>query len=180
VGGVVGEIRAWVARKEKDPLKGFFFKGESWTAPAPAWARVETRAFSDDGATSEMWAVRYEHVDGDVKSRRWSTNIGVTQVGPQEWRIAVQLTHRLRPGFVGREPLAPQPSSPRLVTGLRDSRNWLARADLTWTESKETTRQSAHGQAKAGPRRTGAGYHSARQVGQYCAATASGAFLCGP
>lgn len=124
---VVGEIRAWMARKEKDPLKGFFFKGGSWIAPAPAWARVETRALSDDGATPEMWAVRYEHVDSEVKSRRWSTNIGVMQVGPQEWRIAVELTHRLRPGFVGREPAAPQPSSPRLVTGLLDSRNWVAR-----------------------------------------------------
>ena len=123
---VVGEIRAWMARKEKDPLKGFFFNGGSWTAPAPAWARVETRALSDDGATPEMWAVRYEHVDSEVKSRRWSTNIGVMQVGPQEWRMAVELTHRLRPGFVGREPAAPQPSSPRLVTGLLDSPNWVA------------------------------------------------------
>jgi hypothetical protein len=123
----VGEIRAWIARKEKNPLKGFFFKGGNWTAPAPTWARVETRALSDGGGTPEMWAVRYEHVDSDVKSRRWSTNIGVTQVGPQEWRISVELTHRLRPGFVGREPAAPQPSSPRLVTDLLDSRNWVAR-----------------------------------------------------
>jgi len=38
---VVGEIRAWMARKEKDPLKGFFFKGGSWTAPAPAWEVTE-------------------------------------------------------------------------------------------------------------------------------------------
>ncbi len=124
---LVGEVRAWVARKQKDPLKGFFFNGGSWTAPAPAWARVETRVVSNDGAAPEMWAVRYEHVDSDVKSRSWSTNIGVMQVGPQQWRIAVELTHRLRPGFVGREPLAPQPSSPRLVTGLLDSRNWVAR-----------------------------------------------------
>ena len=124
---LIGEIRAWIARKEKDPLKGFFFKGGNWSGPAPARAHVETRTLSDGGSTPEMWAVRYEHLDSAVNSRRWTTNIGVTEVRPREWRVAVELLHRLRPGYVGREPLTPQPSSPRLITELLGGRNWIAR-----------------------------------------------------
>src|SRR5262245_14390362 len=87
---LVGEVRAWIARKEKDPLKGFFFNGGVWSAPAPSRARVETRVIADDGAP-ELWAVRYEHGDSEVKARRWSTDVGVTQVGPQEWRVCVEV-----------------------------------------------------------------------------------------
>ena len=123
---LIGEIRAWIARKEKDPLKGFFFKGGNWSGPAPARAHVETRTLSDGGSTPEMWAVRYEHLDSAVNSRRWTTNIGVTEVRPREWRVAVELLHRLRPSYVGREPLTPQPSSPRLITELLGGRNWIA------------------------------------------------------
>lgn len=124
---LVGEIRAWIARKEKDPLKGFFFTGGAWTGPPPARTRVETRILSDGHPTPEMWAARYEHIDSEIKARRWSTNIGLTQVGSRDWRVAVELLHSLRSGYVGREPQAPQPSSPRLITDLLNSKHWVAR-----------------------------------------------------
>jgi len=124
---LIGEVRAWVSRKEKAELKGFFFNGGSWAGGPPTRARVETRTLSDGDGTPEMWAVRYEHLDSEVPSRRWTTNVGVNQVGPREWRMAVELVHRLRPDYVGREPSLPQPSSPRLVTGLLESQHWICR-----------------------------------------------------
>lgn len=125
---LVGQVRAWISRNEKDPLKGFFFKGGSWVGPPPKRAKVETRSLSDgDSATPELWAVRYEHVDRDVKTRLWTTNVAIAQVNQREWRLAVELTHRLRPGFVGKEPSAPQPSSPRLVKELIESPSWVSR-----------------------------------------------------
>jgi hypothetical protein len=74
-----------------------------------------------------MWAVRYEHLDNVVRFRRWTTDISLTQVGTREWRLAVSLNHGLRPNYVGPEPAAPQPSSPRLVIGLLESRHWICR-----------------------------------------------------
>ena len=125
---LVEQVRAWVARKEKAPLKGFFFKGGVWTAPPPKRAKVETRVLHEgDLATPEMWAVRYEHADDDVKLRSWTTNIAITQVNQREWRFAVELTHRLKPGFVGKEPAPPQPSSPNLIKELIESPNWISR-----------------------------------------------------
>ena len=125
---LVGQVRAWVARNEKDPLKRFFFKGGVWTGPPPKRAKVKTRVlYEGDLATPEMWAVRYEHADGDVKSRSWTTNIAITQVNQREWRFAIELTHRLKLGFVGKEPAAPQPSSPNLIKKLIESPNWVSR-----------------------------------------------------
>ena len=125
---LIGEIRAWISRKENDPLKGFFFKGGNWSGRAPGRARVTTRALYDGESSKipEMWAVRYEHTDTAFRSRLWTTNIAVTQVNKREWRLAIQLSHRLRPGYVGKEPAAPEPSSPRLITGLLESKNWFA------------------------------------------------------
>ena len=124
---LVGEVRAWIVRKEKDPLKGFFFKGGKWSGPPPARAQVETRALSDGRPAPEMWAVRYEHFDSEIKARRWTTNVSVTEIGTREWRISVELLHKLRSDYVGPEPSVPQPSSPRLVIGLLDSKNWIGR-----------------------------------------------------
>jgi len=125
---LVGQVRAWIASNEKDPLKGFFFKGGAWIGPPPKRTKVETRVLNDgDSATPEVWAVRYEHADRDVKLRSWTTNIAINQMSEREWRLAVELTHRLRPGFVGKEPSAPQPSSPRLIKELIDSPNWVSR-----------------------------------------------------
>ena len=125
---LVRQVRAWIARNEKDPIKGFFFKVGVWTGPPPKRAKVETRVlYEGDSATPEMWAVRYEHADGDVKSRSWTTNIAITQVNQREWRFAVELTHRLKLGFVGKEPAAPQPSSPKLIKELIESPHWVSR-----------------------------------------------------
>ena len=73
------------------PVKRFFFKGGVWTGPPPKRAKVKTRVlYEGDLATPEMWAVRYEHADGDVKSRSWTTNIAITQGEPAR----VALRHR--------------------------------------------------------------------------------------
>lgn len=125
---LVGQVRAWIVSKEKDALKGFFFNGGAWVAPPPKRARVETRIVADGEATTpQMWAVRYEHADSAVRLRTWTTNVAVTQVNQREWRLAVELTHRLKPGFIGKEPAAPTPSSPRLIRELIESKNWISR-----------------------------------------------------
>lgn len=109
---LIGEIRAWIGRKEKTELKGFFFSGGDWAGGPPNRAKVRVQSMSDDGLTPDMWAVRYEHLDADVKARKWTTDISVTQIGNGEWRLAVELRHQLRSDYVGREPGMPQPSSP--------------------------------------------------------------------
>ena len=142
---LVGEVRAWIVRKEKDPLKGFFFTSGTWSGPSPARARVETRTLSDGRPTPEMWAVRYEHFDSEIKVRRWTTNVSVTEIGPREWRISVELLHRLRPNYVGPEPPRPQPSSPRLVVGLLDSNNWIGRIGSVRLNAQPSTMKVGKG-----------------------------------
>ena len=122
---LVGEVRAWIKRKENSQPGSEFFVGGRWTSPSRAV--VETRALAGDGPTPEMWAVRYEHRDAQVISRRWVTNVGVAEIGQREWRVAIVLLHHLRAGYVGRELRIPQPSSPRFVTRLLDSAHWIGR-----------------------------------------------------
>jgi hypothetical protein len=124
---LVGEIRAWITDKERVALKGFF-GGARWAGPSPSRAQVETRLLADGGGSvPEMWAVRYQHADANIKWRRWITDIGVASVGPREWRMAVELSHGIRPEYIGPEIRAPQPSSPRLITSLLSSERWSAR-----------------------------------------------------
>jgi hypothetical protein len=124
---LIGEVRAWISRNEGAELKGFFFSGGDWTGGLPRRARVRVQSLSDGGPTPDMWAVRYEHLDTEIKARRWTADVSVTQVGAREWRLAVELRHELRSDYVGPEPPMPQPSSPRLVTGLLESRHWVCR-----------------------------------------------------
>ncbi len=124
---LIGEVRAWISRNEGAELKGFFFGGGDWSGGPPRRARVRVQSLSDGGPTPDVWAVRYEHVDTDIKPRRWTADISVTGVGAREWRLAVELRHELRSDYVGPEPPMPQPSSPRLVTGLLDSQHWICR-----------------------------------------------------
>ena len=124
---LIGEVRTWIFRNEGAELKGFFFSGGDWTGGPPRRARVRVQSLSDGGPTPDMWAVRYDHVDTEIRARRWTADVSVTQLGAREWRLALELRHELRGDYVGPEPPMPQPSSPRLVTGLLESRHWVCR-----------------------------------------------------
>ena len=54
---LVGQVRAWVARKEGAPLKGFFFKVGVWTGPSPKRAKVETRVLYEGDLATPDWRV---------------------------------------------------------------------------------------------------------------------------
>ncbi len=136
---LVGEVRAWIARKEREELKGWFFGGGSWSGRSPSRSRVQTRALSNGGESPHMWAVRYEHGDAAVRSRRWTTDIAVTEVADRQWRLAVTVSHWLRPDYVGREPQAPEPSSPRLVKALTDGSRWVCRVGSVRLLAKPVT-----------------------------------------
>lgn len=125
---LVGEFRAWIASKEKAELKGFFFAGGNWEGPPPNRSRVEVKALSLGGPTGQLWAARYEHPDAEHPARRWTTDIGLSTEKPEEWRLSVELSHALRPGFVGAEPPLPLASSPKVVAGLLSSGRWKCRS----------------------------------------------------
>ena len=127
---LIGEIRAWVSRKEGTPIKNWFFNGGSWSSAGPRKARIEVKTISDGGPTPAMWTLRYEHLDSSVAARRWITNVGVAQAGDREWRIAVEVLHGLRPDYVGNEPETPRASSPNLVSALLNSNRWVSRVGV--------------------------------------------------
>lgn len=124
---LIGEVRAWVSRKEKTQLKGRFFSGGSWSGQTATRARIETRTFSESVDAPDLWAMRYDHLDEGFPARRWTTDIGVARTGPRLWRLSAHLMHRLRPDYVGKELAAPEPSSPMLIKGLLKSKNWACR-----------------------------------------------------
>lgn len=124
---LIGEVRAWVSRKERAELKGWFFSGGTWSGQTAKRARVDTRTFSESVDAPDFWAMRYEHLDEGFSARRWTTDIGVTRTGPRSWRMSAHLMHRLRPDYVGKELAPPEPSSPRLIKGLLESKNWACR-----------------------------------------------------
>jgi hypothetical protein len=126
---LLGEVRAWIRGKESaGEISGWFFNGGSWQGKPPGRSRIVVRSLGDGGGPPEMWAVRYEHADRDTPIRRWITDVGVAEVGSAEWRVAVEVRHQLKPGYVGPEPPAPQPSSPNIVLQLMAEKRWVCRA----------------------------------------------------
>lgn len=123
---LIGEIRVWVGKKEKTKIKGWFFRGGSWSSKEHSKAHVQVKTITDTGPTPAMWALRYNHRDSKVSARHWITNIGVTQVEDQKWRVAVEVFHGLRPDYLGEKPEEPKASSPNLVTALLNSNRWLS------------------------------------------------------
>jgi hypothetical protein len=138
---LIDEVRAWIGRKEREDFKGWFYRDGSWTSHASTRARVETRALAGDGETPEMWAVRYDHVDASVSARRWTTDIGVTQIGARDWRVSVALSHWLRPDYVGPEPARPDASSPGVIVRLMEGSRWTCHVGGVRVHAVPTTLQ---------------------------------------
>src|SRR5262249_36440075 len=74
--------------------------------------------------TSRAWALKYEHLDGDLPERVWTTDVGIEPVQDRSFRVSVRVAHSLRPTFVGREPASPESSAPRLALNLLSSELW--------------------------------------------------------
>ena len=125
---LIGEIRAWISRKEKIDIKGWFFGGGHWNSQGRSRAQVEVKTFNEVNPPHTIWALRYDHLDSTVLARHWITNIGVTQVRDNEWRVAIHVLHGLRADYIGTRPEDPRGSSPNLVAALLNSERWLARA----------------------------------------------------
>jgi len=121
---LVGEVRAWVARREQVQLNGAFFAGGEWKQPPPTSATIRTRCLTQDNRDPSMWAVRYEHADTEVRARTWTTDVTITAVGTRAWRMAIEQRHHLPNDYVGPEPALPLPASPDLVLTLTRSPNW--------------------------------------------------------
>lgn len=105
----------------------WFFLGGEWKAPGPQYRIVRTSRLIGDGddQAPQYWAMRYEH-SGDDTGRTWRMDIGVVRTETSTFQISVVLSHYMREGYIGKEPAAPLPTSPRLVGWLLNSSGWEA------------------------------------------------------
>jgi regulator of replication initiation timing len=126
---IVKTIRDWVSircGKQEELGRKWFFVGGEWRSPSMPRFRVQTTSSTGSGTDQrpQYWSLRYEHPCDDVSFRDWQTDIGLTAVGPDRYRIALTTTHSLRPGYIGDEPSTPMPSAPGIVTKLLQSVRW--------------------------------------------------------
>lgn len=116
-------VRDWIGRvlETRATWDGWFETGSGGrrdTGPR-RWAETRTAA----GA----WAVRAEHPDRQANGRLWRIDIGLER---RETGIAASVATgwRLQSGWVGDEPVTPQPSAPAIVRQLVEERMWRATA----------------------------------------------------
>lgn len=111
---VVRLIRGWIERREDNSAglhSSWFFTGGRWSVPSPDLT-INTEVGSGQQDAPEFWALRYDHPCSDAPSRRWRTDIGLTNRADGCVDLRLRLVHYLRPGFVGEEPEAPVVTSP--------------------------------------------------------------------
>jgi len=134
-GELVRLIRSWISERNvpRDSLLAFgakwFFVGGEWRAPKVSrlFAKTERCVGQGSDLAPQWWAIRFEHPDGEVSVRQWRTDIGIAV---NEGRLAFSLStiHWLQAGFIGREPLEPTPTAPRIISDVLNSKSWTAQS----------------------------------------------------
>jgi hypothetical protein len=132
-GDIPYAIRRWIAnRAEKN--QGFqgkwFFCGGQWKPAGDKRFLVQTARCIGDGndEAPQHWAVRYEHADDNTAARQWRTDIGLTRTQDGVIEFTLSTIHWLLPGFIGKEPESPLPSSPGIIGMLLRDQQWRAYA----------------------------------------------------
>ena len=128
--------RKWITKrpepdKEDDFWNAWFFQGGHWKSQAHPGIRVLTRNCYGDCShqSPNCWAAEYEHpCDQFPNSRFWRVHIGIEQFDRDQFQFNFQTLYDMRPGYLGPEPMAPLPSSPRLITTLLMSNFWRCTA----------------------------------------------------
>ncbi len=129
-------VRKWIGErpepdKEDDFWKAWFFQGGLWKSQTHSGIRVLTRnCYGDSSCQSpNCWAAEYEHpCDEFPHCRFWRVHIGIEQFDRDQFHFNFQTLYDMRPGYLGPEPMAPLPSSPRLIMGLLASNSWRCTA----------------------------------------------------
>lgn len=120
---LVGGLLQWTQRRVPDP-KGlsahWFRQGGQWErGSGKLLYRVATASFvSDDVDDPNLWAFRFEHPDSEFPYRRWRVDVSVETLREDHFRLAVQVLHGIRTGYIGEEPQRPDPSVPGIVSLL--------------------------------------------------------------
>jgi hypothetical protein len=125
-------VRKWIAERPKPPKgddfwKAWFFQGGSWRSPTYPGIRVLTQNCYGDCTpySPNCWAAEYEHpCDEFPACRFWKVHIGIEQSGHDHFHLNFQTLYDMRPGHFGPEPVAPLPSSPRIIMTLLRSNYW--------------------------------------------------------
>jgi len=133
---ILKTIRKWIGDrpepdKEDDFWKAWFFQGGLWKSQTHPGIRVLTQnCYGDCSCQSpHCWAAEYEHpCDEFPRSRFWRVHIGMEQFDRDQFHFNFQILYDMRPGYLGPEPAAPLPSSPRLIVGLLTSNSWRCTA----------------------------------------------------
>lgn len=124
-------IRRWIAKRAKNNpgfLGKWLFVGGLWRPAGDKRLSVQTLRHVGNGTDDapQYWAVRYEHADDETPARQWRTDIGLTLASDGAVTFSLSTIHWLPPGFIGKEPEAPLPSSPGIVNMLLRDRSWRA------------------------------------------------------
>lgn len=131
---LVKRIRSWTAKvaggDETDLARRWFYVGGHWTQGCPRGASVETRsAIPDEGSGRPAhWACRIEHPCREHPQCLWRTDVTLTTVSDDRFRLVVLNQRAERPEYVGEEPPPPAPSVPGLIKALLRAQDWRCMA----------------------------------------------------
>jgi hypothetical protein len=127
---------------------GWFYNGGEWRGGGGAYHFVKTQRLVADGTDREPqhWAMRYEH-NCEVPGRVWRIDAGVTRLADRKYRLSLVIAYYLRDGFIGREPIAPLPTAPRIVAWFLQSEKWQAFAGTEQLRLKPVTLCAGDGES---------------------------------
>jgi FtsZ-binding cell division protein ZapB len=142
-------IQVWLAQKARGPQFNFgqhFFSRGEWqnSESSRTIVRVESATGRGSVEVPEFWAMLYEHPCGQVTSRRWQTQIGLTHPSSDLIHVAITTIHWL-PDYVGDEPPPPIPTSPQVVSRLISNTHWQASSGTELLSANSKLQQVGRG-----------------------------------
>ncbi|MCB0826226.1 MAG: hypothetical protein KDC26_08545 [Armatimonadetes bacterium] len=117
---LVKTVRAWMRERSGmgDELgQSWFYTYGNCKHPNVLGQFVETNREIGNGTPDQpqFWAARMQIQDSSVRDRYWCSDIGIIAQGEGEFTIGITVTHFIRHGYVGAEPVPPSFSAPKIV-----------------------------------------------------------------
>lgn len=120
------ELRAMDDEGREDLFKGWFFLGDSEQHDCgTCHIRIATNIGNFSKSNPQHWVFELIHPDAKVPARLWATNISLTRIDDEHFRLACLLRYAMRTDYIGPNLDIPTSSVPKIIKYILNDTNFL-------------------------------------------------------